>query len=941
MTPAPALDAERDLHEAAAELVRRRLREGARRIVVWGPPGVGRTRLMERLRGDATAWALASELEPSVETEASTLEASRLEASRLVAAGPTRGTEAVTFVDAPTLAHARAALRAATGPIVVACVERTDLDADAFVELAPLTLARSEAFLAALVRRDGVEVDEASLRALAAHAEGAPAALVRAAALCRLLAPPVWVARCETARAALVTFGRAVEHPLLVSDRPLTLGETTRGVAVLLLAAGEPVSANALEAWSPGSLDALIELRDRALLVGGDALALRHAAARGLSLDDSFVNDFRAATTRIDASTIERARAARERWVSAGDEAALHELARDEGRMRRAMERLLVGREPHVRGVGAGRDSSSNLDGSNLDGPKLDGSNLDGSNLDGSNLDGSNLDGRELKDADVDALVELALALQTRAEVHVGPKPCPELERAHAIVGSRSSELAIGYARAHRMAGDVETFERTLQAIDPNVLCPRLAARWWSEHAAGLRFHRRLDDAAEALERAIELAGREGPELEGARYVIDLGSVRYWQQRFDEAVALYARGRSIAARLRAERTEAIALANLCLCHSFAGDDAAAERAGRAAVALFEAIDDSGALGTSLGHLGILAYQYGRLDDAERYFGAAAERVAQAGYFEQQTFVSFNLVCVSIARGRLDEAEARLDALPALLARSPSPLVAMHLERVSSDLFEARGRFADALAALERGLAIARVNTAPDVEAQLEAQRSRVLARLGAHDESAAADVRAHEALTKVARPPLRAASELVLEHAAWLRARTRGESSTTERLVAALRPTWEGLGARAQIGVSAADAGGVREAALAFFADLDPHARVEVEQCARDPDRTAICVDRVGERARLPGGAELDATTRRNAFRVLRVLAEAGEEGVERDAIVEGVWPGERMRDDAASNRLHNALAQLRGAGLAEHLMRDGTRYRLVGVAVKLVRGLT
>ena len=102
------------------------------------------------------------------------------------------------------------------------------------------------------------------------------------------------------------------------------------------------------------------------------------------------------------------------------------------------------------------------------------------------------------------------------------------------------------------------------------------------------------------------------------------------------------------------------------------------RAGRAAVALFEAIDDSGALGTSLGHLGILAYQYGRLDDAERYFGAAAERVARAGYFEQQTFVTFNSVCVSIARGRLDEAEARLDALPALLARSPSPLVAMHL-----------------------------------------------------------------------------------------------------------------------------------------------------------------------------------------------------------------------------------------------------------------------
>jgi len=861
MTKAPELDAARDLHEAAAELVRRHLREGARRIVVWGPPGIGRTRLIERL--------------------------ARLEA-------------AVTFVDAPAFQHARAALSEASRPVVVACVERDDLDADAFVELAPLSLDASEAFLTASLRRDGVEVDEVARRALVGHAEGLPAALVRAAALCRVLAPAVWIERCDVARAALVTFGQAIEHPLFVAARPLGLREATRRVAVLLLAAGEPVSPEQLEEWLPGSLDALIELRDRALLEGGDALVLRHAAARGLALDGSFAEDFREATTRIDASTIERSRAARERWVSAGDEGALHELARDESRLRRAMERLL-GREVRTR---------------------------------------SKREGRERTDAEVDALVELALALQTRAEVHVGPKPCPELERVYEVVGSRSSELAIGYARAHRMAGDVETFERTLGAIDPNELSPRLAARWWSEHAQGLRFHRRLDEAAEALERAIELAGHEGPELEGARYVIDLGSVRYWQQRFDEAVALYLRGRSIAARLRAPRTEAIALANLCLCHSFAGDDAAAERAGRAAVALFEAIDDSGALGTSLGHLGILAYQYGRLDDAERYFGAAAERVARAGYFEQQTFVTFNLVCVSIARGRLDEAEARLDALPALLARSPSPLVAMHLERVSSDLFEARGRPADSLAALARGIAIARRDAAPDVEAQLEAQCSRVHARLGAHDESAAADARAREALTKVTRPPLRASAELVLEHAAWLRARARGESAGTERLVAALRPIWEGLGARTSIGVSAADAGNVREAALPFFVDLDARTRVDVEWRARDPERTAVCLDPMHERARLPGGAELDATTRRNAYRLVWLLAEAGDEGVARDALVRCVWPGERMRDDAANNRLHNALAQLRSAGLAERLVRDGTRYRLVGVAVKPARGV-
>ena len=109
MTKAPELDAARDLHEAAAELVRRHLREGACRIVVWGPPGIGRTRWIERL--------------------------ARVEA-------------AVTFVDAPTLEHARAALSEASRPVVVACVERDDLEAEAFVELAPLSLDASEAFVA-------------------------------------------------------------------------------------------------------------------------------------------------------------------------------------------------------------------------------------------------------------------------------------------------------------------------------------------------------------------------------------------------------------------------------------------------------------------------------------------------------------------------------------------------------------------------------------------------------------------------------------------------------------------------------------------------------------------------------------------------------------------------------------------------------------------------
>lgn len=917
-----AADLDLDLHADARVLVRRRCEEGARRVVVWGPPGVGRTSFLARL---------ASE---------SPFDLSRVHETDDHDSPPNHA-----LIDALTAHDARVALTSwsGEGALVVASIGRAGLDADAFVELTPLCLDTSVRFVTALLRRDGVTLDDAAIRSLATHAEGLPGALVRAATLVRVLTPTALLARCEAARDRLVTFGTIIDHPMFPTslepnvapdtgadvdpDTGADLDPVARRAAVLLLAAGAPVAPATFEQWSPSSLDALLTLRDHALLRGGDELTLLHGPARRLALHPSFTDDFATAADRLDAHAHRLALDARERWITRGDEDALRELAHHEGLLRRATERALTElTEPtHLTEP---TDRTEPTEPTELS-DRTERTDRD---------DAHHAD--VLPTHRIERVVALVLALQSRAEIHVGPKPRPELERAYVLLGSRSPELALERARACRLAGDFETFERTHTAIDSSALPLRFAARWWSEHAQAHRLHRRLDDAVDALERALALFTQSDLELEAARATIDLGGMRYWQQRFDEAVVLYTRGRTIAARLGAKRTEAIALSNLCLCHSFAGDDAAADRAGRAAVALFEALGDSGALGTSLGHLGILAYQYGRLDDAERHFVAAEARVSEAGYFEQHVYVRFNRTCVAIGSGRLDDAQALLDSLPTLLAASPSPLVAMHLERITSDLFEARGRFADALAALVRGIAIARRDAASDVEAQLEAQRSRVLARMGAVDESAAADARARDALTLVTRPPLRAASELVLDHATYLRARLRGEAASIERLAIALRPTWEGLGARTEIGVSAADAGGVRDAARAFFADLDAIERVAVEWRARDPECTAICVDPSTERARLPGGVELDATNRRNAFRVLRLLAEAGELGIERDALVEGVWPGERMRDDAASNRLHNALAQLRSAGLAAHLARDGSRYRLEGVAVKIARGL-
>lgn len=804
----------------------------------------------------------------------------------------------VLVVDAPSAAAARAALDDAPRDVslVVVSRARSGLDADAYVECRSLPIDDASddsalAFLQRLLARDGapapIDAHGAALQAIARHTEGLPGLVRRAADLLRLMTPAELAARCEQATTALTLHGALLEHPLARVDEGAEALDAARcSAAVVLVAAGEPIPLGHAIAWlSAGGLDALLALRDDGeLLLGDDGrVAARASLARVTARRQGFAVEFAHAASLIDADAIMHARAARERWLGYGDESALGEIGAYEGRLRRAAERALL----------------------RLDAPGA-----------------------------IDALVESVLALYARSEIHVGPRADGELlRRACAAVGDAPAGRALALERAHflRVAGRFDELERALAAIEPATLPEALAGRWHVERAHVFRYRRDLDAAVTQLAHAAQhSAAQTSRPHDHVRDALEFGALRYWQQRFDDALALFAQARTLAARLGATRSEAVALSNLCLCHTMTGDESAAGQHGSAAVALLRRIGDSGALGTTLGHLGILAYQYGHLDDAERFLAEAETRVEHAGYFEQRVFVRFNRACVALAAGDLSAAHARLQSLPAMLAADPSPHVSIHLCRLEADLHEHHGRFAEARAALEIGVALSKTSSYAEGSAQLGAQRARILARMGAAEHSRAAAADAREALSAVSRADLHAPVELVLEHAALL----RGEREASARKLAdALRPIWEGASVRARIGVSAFDSGAVRAAALMYWRDLDASARVEVEWAARDPSTTALCLDARSERCRLPGGELLESATRRNAHRLLCLLA-ASAEGSSRDSLIERMWPGEQILEEAALNRLHNALAQLRAAGLASHLLREQERYRLDGLRV-------
>jgi DNA-binding SARP family transcriptional activator len=83
----------------------------------------------------------------------------------------------------------------------------------------------------------------------------------------------------------------------------------------------------------------------------------------------------------------------------------------------------------------------------------------------------------------------------------------------------------------------------------------------------------------------------------------------------------------------------------------------------------------------------------------------------------------------------------------------------------------------------------------------------------------------------------------------------------------------------------------------------------------------------------LPGGREVDLSRRKNVRLVLLALARArnDEPGVPLagEALIEAGWPGERMRADAATKRLHTAIWTLRSLGLEDLLVSRDDGYLL------------
>lgn len=462
------------------------------------------------------------------------------------------------------------------------------------------------------------------------------------------------------------------------------------------------------------------------------------------------------------------------------------------------------------------------------------------------------------------------------AALAAAPEPAVEARLRVALAGldlavGRPGEALEGLALAASRAEAVGDLEGLGAAA-------RAAARAALEAGDGAAAERWVATAREAAAAAEDARGAAAAGLAAATVAAAQGRVR-------DAVALGQAAADALEELGAGADASVARASLSRWHRELGAPGRARREAEAALSHAEAYAEPVRVGRALLELAATAADDG-LDArgahararawAARIGDAAAERRSRASW-------ALSLVDEGDATAALEQLgheagdRARLAALDAGLA---------------ADL---RGR---ALLALGRHDA-----AREELDRAMGALAGRDLPALA----RAVAAARGLARRTRRSVPPAADAGQSVV--AAWMARLYAPDEAAVEALEAA----------HAGTDAPVARSVHVRLAARWLEPEIDEGARRALRLRVVDPRGEALVCAADGAWFRPPGGELVPLEGRRKVMALLGFLvARRAEHGspATLDDVLAAVWPGERMRPDAAANRVYATVAQLRKAGL-------------------------
>jgi class 3 adenylate cyclase/tetratricopeptide (TPR) repeat protein len=284
------------------------------------------------------------------------------------------------------------------------------------------------------------------------------------------------------------------------------------------------------------------------------------------------------------------------------------------------------------------------------------------------------------------------------------------LERDGSAAGKARAELKTWYAIVRQAQGrPEEAVSACLEAIEEAVAAQALSAEAHARFVLDwIHVERGRTDLAMHSARALEIYEEIG-DLGGQAVVLNnLGAFAYWGGRWDEAIALYERGRD--ARLVTGNAVDAASGTMNIGEVFAdqGHIDEAEACFRDAARVWRAAHYKSAAALATMHLGRIAALRGQFDEA---FAQLAE--ARDAFAKIDSAGDVLEVDTRTAECRLlaDDAQGALAVADDALARAAGLVERAALERTRGAALVALGRTEEGLAALESSLAEARARGA--------------------------------------------------------------------------------------------------------------------------------------------------------------------------------------------------------------------------------------
>lgn len=271
----------------------------------------------------------------------------------------------------------------------------------------------------------------------------------------------------------------------------------------------------------------------------------------------------------------------------------------------------------------------------------------------------SNID-RLLESSDLPAAHDAAEHLLQRSLASgesAYPEAAYDLAYAHWTLGKVLQECGAVEAALTPLGEAQGRFQRLADA--GNATAERMVAVTIAQKADGLTNLGHLDEAAAEHEKGIQLAKRPGDRRQVAAGMTGLGAVRFWQQRYCEALEIYTDAIDTFTALGEPRTAAAVWHGIGMVHHKAGWFESAEQAYRQSLAIQVRENNLPGQASSLNQLGILYDEMRRLEEAAMLYRQSAEAQVRLHDLTGEGRARNNLANTLIKLHRYDEARQEL------------------------------------------------------------------------------------------------------------------------------------------------------------------------------------------------------------------------------------------------------------------------------------------